>query len=291
MYARSLITFLDILGFGELVRVCTAEEVKDKLAALSELATPDRKYGSQFLPQTIQFSDSVVRVQPIDTGENAKYQIGILFQEILDLAHAQAGLIEHGILLRGGMAIGDVQIEPNNVFGPGLVKAYNLESTFAVYPRIVIDPELLRESRSSLLLKSEIHTPEEDSRYVHDLLCCGDDNFWFIDYCRVIHDDYPSGYVRLLQQQRRVITEAATKYKAMSSVLVKYLWLARYHNDCVRDVPSAAEGQREDPGELAIKDGELVGFHMAPQDPDVRECGVGSSRGSEAKPDGASDAG
>lgn len=33
------------------------------------------------------------------------------------------------------------------IYGPALVKAYDLESNFAIYPRIVLDPELIKAHR------------------------------------------------------------------------------------------------------------------------------------------------
>ena len=44
---------------------------------------------------------------------------------------------------RGGVAIGDIYHDDEAVFGPGLVRAYDIESNVAKFPRIVVDQEVL----------------------------------------------------------------------------------------------------------------------------------------------------
>ena len=44
-----------------------------------------------------------------------------------------------GYLFRGGITVGDIVHDDECVFGPGLVRAYELESKVAQYPRFVLD--------------------------------------------------------------------------------------------------------------------------------------------------------
>jgi hypothetical protein len=50
-----------------------------------------------------------------------------------------------GYLLRGGVTIGDVIHDDEVVFGPGLNRAYYLESKVAKMPRFVLDNEVINE--------------------------------------------------------------------------------------------------------------------------------------------------
>jgi hypothetical protein len=50
-----------------------------------------------------------------------------------------------GFLLRGGITIGDIVHDDEVVFGPGLNRAYELESQVARMPRIILDPDLISE--------------------------------------------------------------------------------------------------------------------------------------------------
>jgi len=63
----------------------------------------------------------------------------IIFREVIDISFAQANLLQRGILIRGGMTVGPLFYDSSHVFGPGLVRAYELESRLAIYPRIVTE--------------------------------------------------------------------------------------------------------------------------------------------------------
>ena len=52
----------------------------------------------------------------------------------------QSLLSQYGLLLRGGIAVGKPYQDNEVVYGPGLVKAYALESKYAVYPRVIMLP-------------------------------------------------------------------------------------------------------------------------------------------------------
>jgi hypothetical protein len=77
------------------------------------------------------FSDNVVITQKV--GPTTK----MLIQQ---LANFQLGAALPGFLLRGGITIGDVVHDDEVVFGPGLNRAYHLESIVAKLPRLVLDP-------------------------------------------------------------------------------------------------------------------------------------------------------
>ncbi len=59
--------------------------------------------------------------------------------------------------MRGGVTIGDICFEGSMVFGPAMVKGYGLESEFAVYPRIVVDPAVFVAHEEEPLLRNAIH--------------------------------------------------------------------------------------------------------------------------------------
>ena len=63
----------------------------------------------------------------------------------MQLAIWQLGAAINGFLFRGGVTVGDLVHEDEAVFGPGLNRAYYLESKIAMYPRIVLDPLYMEE--------------------------------------------------------------------------------------------------------------------------------------------------
>src|SRR5579872_2892531 len=55
----------------------------------------------------------------------------------------QRGLLSLGIRTRGGICRGSIFHNSNFVFGEAMVRAYRLESKVAVFPRAVIDDEIV----------------------------------------------------------------------------------------------------------------------------------------------------
>ena len=138
-YSDSIIGFVDVLGFSQLVY----ELENDNIETYFNYVVNDLKKhfaGTNF--EYLLISDSIVISAP-NNLDNFK----ILAKA---LSIIQAKLLSRGILLRGAIASGALYVNPtyNVVVGPGLIRAYNLEST-AVYPRIIIDRALISHYYSS----------------------------------------------------------------------------------------------------------------------------------------------
>jgi hypothetical protein len=82
------------------------------------------------------FSDHAVASQPF-------HAIGDCQELLLSLGRMQVGIAAMGFFIRGAVTIGDLYHDREVVFGPGLVRAYDLESNTAIYPRIVLDPNVV----------------------------------------------------------------------------------------------------------------------------------------------------
>jgi hypothetical protein len=239
-YEFSIVTFLDILGFRDLVMTADATVVNSKLEALERFTRPSSSAHTDnpdesYEPIILQFSDAVVRIRRTRTKWNQRHPIGLVFAELLDLVHAQGELIREGVLIRGGVSCGPIYTSEGRVFGPALVAAYELESRFALYPRIVIDPALLSEYRNNALVKAAHHALEVDEGYISRLIRRGDDGIWFVDYVRAVESelDEPEMYPDFLQMHRKLIIEGAKRFTGLSGPMGKYLWLASYHNELV----------------------------------------------------------
>ena len=232
-YRPAVVTFLDVLGFRELVHRSSAEEIRATLRSLRSFSNPGSDDYDDEMEETryIAFSDSIVRVRFYDTP----YRVGALWHEILDLLHAQGELAGRDVLVRGGVSVGEVFIDGDMVFGPGFVRAYDLESQFANFPRIVIGPEAFRALRTDRRLIAEDHDLAEELGHLRSLLKRGEDGLWFIDYLfafRAEMDD-PERLPEFVERHRDLIVRNANAASPASRVLQKYLWLARYLNNVV----------------------------------------------------------
>ena len=76
-------------------------------------------------------------------------------------------LSEHKIIVRGGITVGEFFCDDKIVFGPGLIRAVELESKYAKMPRIVIDKECLKEAVIELEKKEIILKDTDEYYYVN----------------------------------------------------------------------------------------------------------------------------
>ncbi|MEG3172149.1 hypothetical protein U1708_07970 [Sphingomonas sp. ZB1N12] len=222
-------TFVDILGFADLVHETTAAEVDEILDAIAQTAGLPLDAESSGTT-ALQFSDSVIRAREL--GSDSIYDA--LLEEIQELATAQWMLLQVGVLVRGGTTVGDVSMTNGRAFGPAFVRAYRLESTLAGSPRIVIDPSVIADLRSHVRSRpvSQRRALIADLR---DHVRHGDDGVWFIDFLNSARVVNGSEVVeKALGGIREFVVAEARKFTSNPSVLPKYLWLVRYHNQFVR---------------------------------------------------------
>jgi len=74
-------------------------------------------------------------------------------RSLLDLAYIQARLAEDGTLIRGATTIGDIYVNDRLIFGPALIRAYELERGVASYPRIILDSRVFDRLADSAELR------------------------------------------------------------------------------------------------------------------------------------------
>lgn len=237
-YKKSILTFIDILGFGSLVEnEADPGKIAEILSLLSASSKPDEETAKIFEIDYLTFSDSTVRSLHINSETNKKYHGGILFHELNELVHAQANMVDKGQFIRGGITIGDIFIDGATVFGPAIVRAYRLESEFAVFPRIVIDPAVFEEFESSELLRNQKHSMEEERKFISNLVRRDLDGLYFVDYMKGMLQDLDEGEEPdyLLTHKHRIV-DAAKAHKGFNKVAAKLLWMATYHNSVIKEL-------------------------------------------------------
>lgn len=254
-YTEGLVLFADVLAFKKLVADKTCGQVRNSIRQLGLSTKPGG--GPDLGVYFFAFSDSVVRVADILSEHNTEYSPGILFNEIYSIAIGQAQVVSMGLLLRGGIAKGKISRGTDMVFGPAFLRAYEIESKEAKYPRIVVDQPILDALPDSGLLKSvpvKTFKPEREIQQIRQLIRRDDDGQWFVDYLSVICNESQShaqflrffaGHKNLIENELRCLLAAPAAPKECprseaTSVLSKYVWLANYHDNF------AAEAERSD---------------------------------------------
>ena len=228
-YERSIVTFIDILGFADIVDHQSASAIDLMLEAVQRTAgAPDLLAdGRERATQILSFSDSIIRAR----AYGAEREESTLLVELEEVALAQWLLAKEGIFIRGGMTAGDIAFSMNRAFGPAFVRAYRLETQFASVARIVLDPALLAELRSNRCLRRRGKTLRSEIKDVRQHLRQSDDGMWFIDYLWVIAEDSSASRCADLGRHKSMILEKGAGLQPSDKLVPKYSWLAPYHNE------------------------------------------------------------
>lgn len=242
-YEPCIVSFIDVLGFRDLLANRHAHDIRDVLLQLREFTAPSAGTMARGMKNARLFSrafadsvsDAVVRARVFDT----QYGDGALFHELLDLLHAQIQCLGSGVVVRAGVAIGDAHVGLNGegpVFGPAMVRAYEIEAHHAVHPRIVVDEAAYQRFLADSRLRKEGHDLEEEVGYVDKLLRVDADGIRFIDYLAGSETefDHPGDYFTFLEQHATLVREKLAT--TTDGVRVKFEWLANYHNTVVEEI-------------------------------------------------------
>ncbi len=217
-----VVAFLDLLGQQEKLRKLTAlpnidnqEEIaafKSKIGELykpldalrtffeisiksfidgginaNELSDADRELLKKFRSTPIfyrNFSDSLIVHIPLQE-KNGIFPCRAIYGVLTATALTFLSCMIHSVALRGGIDIGlAMEMEGDEIYGPAIARAYNLESRVAQYPRIVIGEDLI----------SYLHMISEKTNTIEDkanamlatkslkLLAVDDDGYTFLDW-------------------------------------------------------------------------------------------------------------
>jgi hypothetical protein len=236
-YERSILTYTDILGFRALIATKSAGEISRSIRIVRDVVQPRRFKSS--IPQFDEddfrnFSDLCI-IRRVIAKKGKFPPIGQVHAQILHIVHVQTILLaDEGILLRGGITVGDVALSYGQLFGPAVIRGYELESRVAIFPRIVVGQEVLDEVKRNPALW--IHDRDTELQAVKDLLRRDCDGEYFVDYLRVVESELndPSQYVGFLDKHRELIEKGLRRYKTNASVLPKYKWLREYHRQTIK---------------------------------------------------------
>lgn len=218
-YARRLVLFIDFLGFKETVEqtVRDPDALRRLIKALREIRKIDDD-GASGDHIVTQFSDSIVVSYRVTERSGVFWLLNSIALAVIELTN-------FGYLLRGAVTVGDLYHTSDHVVGPAMVRAYQMESKEAKYPRVIVDPEVISSARH---YRSELHLPEEEEAYVRRFLTPDDDGRLFVNYISwesvvevagIDDDQYP----RYLAQISKHLDTGLGHQDPR--VLEKYLWL------------------------------------------------------------------
>lgn len=232
-----IILLLDILGYKNLIKNTSPQksendylvEIHTLMSSLSSFI----EYRNKRIDDKIEYDLNLSRFKYIIFSDNILFFAP--YNSEIDSSNLYSNLIyglseflfqypKDDIFFRGSITKGLLFYDENLhfIYGSGLIRAYELESNIAVYPRIIIDP--------CLKPVSFLVGWAQDS-----------DKNWYVDYLTLGHallSDDRNGkplmsqkqLLRHLENHKNAIQESLSKYQADEKVFQKYKWLANYHN-------------------------------------------------------------
>ena len=230
MYQNAIVTFIDILGFKQLVEADPTGQTINRM--LDDMQREGTYEVDDIEVRTLQVSDCVIRAAW--TPDGAAIPFSTAAMELLRLGLMQLNLLNKDIVIRGGVAHGPVFMEEYRFFGVAYQQAYELESKTACHPRIVVTDELVSAVRDDNVVPFA-----EDSEWVarelRRLVRKDYDDCYYIDYLTIHEDNFDDelDLVVFLQRHKRLIEARLVEFRGKPAES-KYWWMRRYHNDYVQ---------------------------------------------------------
>ena len=252
-YENRIVAFIDILGFKEIVeRSARDNSVLSKLYSalntfkskeniqeewgldLMEIEEDAQKkgVGTFDIRNSVRvtcFSDSIV-ISATYTEEDIHQVVSSLIGHISFLG---AKLLSEGILLRGGMANGQLYHDQHGtVVGKGMIDAYLIESNLAKMPRIVLSPQLIKKLNYPLERKADRYPYHQYVKRFGD----GIVGFTQLEVLCVLQSSSLLTNEQLkkdLELIRKEIIAGLDENMANPSVYEKYNWLKNEYNELI----------------------------------------------------------
>jgi hypothetical protein len=223
-YEDRLVAFIDVLGFSDIVDKTATDvrKLRHLTAALTSLYNRIWEWeadGSFSSFAFTQFSDSIVISSLADSSDS--------FEMLLQLLMGVMELVDdYDILVRGGIARGQLIHDRTMVVGPAMVEAYHLESKKAIYSRIIIEKVVKEQIEANVEEYIRVHTNLSDVPRFNKLFKTDEDEWCYLDYIKPA----PEFNIELNEDDHLKVLDEMVKKGLESTeekVRLKYFWLQK----------------------------------------------------------------
>jgi hypothetical protein len=243
-YEKRVVAFIDILGFKSLL-----DETVDSKGGDNEERIDNVIEAYQTIKEIWQ-TDSFSNIATVSTTKKVSIfsdsivvsfkaeEPSEIFSTLLDIKHLIMDLISRKILCRGAISIGKFIHTDDYLFGPALIEAYTLESKAAMYPRVILDRDIIeagyKHSPSNL-------SSSEAKDYVESLLEQDSDGMYYIDYffkAQSELDDPDYDFPEYIEILGGIIRSGlmGSSHHGKADLRVKYSWMRERYNRMVEIV-------------------------------------------------------
>jgi hypothetical protein len=245
-YEHRVVAFIDILGFRSHI-----DETTDKAGNDNEKKIQHMVSAYEAIKKVWEEDDFIAGTKVSSSKRVSIFSDSIVvsfkaeepnevFYTLLNLKHLIMTLIYKRLLCRGAVSIGKFLHTDDYLFGPALVEAYTLESKAAMYPRIILDRDVIE---ASLEGTSVDHKETDEIDYVESLLEQDSDGMYYIDYfykarSELIDSEYDfPEYIEILGELIRKGLMGSSHH-GKADLRVKYSWMRERYNRMIDTVQS-----------------------------------------------------
>jgi len=249
---KSIVAFVDILGFKELVINAKNEgrsknlfdsfynalstwsnHIKDMNNMASDVSFSQKK--DTYIIRI--FTDCILIGSPIKISKN-KYTIegeNELWEILSILYIFQLEMVSHGYFVRGAISVDELYMDDVIIYGNGIIDAYEAESKQAKFPRII----LTKSAESMFLEINKGFVAKQSENYLNQYLNKDSDGYLFLNYLESIKiGDSDFQFTEHLEKHQNMIKKNLRKHNSTPHLLEKYIWAANYHNFFCNQPPS-----------------------------------------------------
>ncbi|WP_165707423.1 hypothetical protein [Pectobacterium polaris] len=238
IHRKSYCAFLDVLGFSARTSASYKDGTEDNLLAefhhiLTESLSTLEEDTDESMLYFKSFTDNVVLAHP-DFSSEMESEFGLI---LFPIREYQFKMALNGFFIRGGLAVGQLFMDKNSVYGAALLESYRLESNVAVNPIVVLCDDTMKMVDEHLKYYAKGAAPQ-----LRNLLK-GPDGRYFINYlveCIIDGMDEQHLDTDSLILHKQQIEKALKTYSTIPTVFSKFAWLASYHNyfcDMISEYP------------------------------------------------------
>lgn len=249
-YRLCVFAYLDIIGFKSIISAIGDDnekaiefinKLKNLMDGCEKTITIYKELGCQYQI----FSDSICVWCYIDEDEHftdkysreyfEKCYTAVAGITMIVASIQRQGVLFYDLLFRGGISIGYHYHEGNVTLSQALVKAYIAESSLSVFPRVILlmfDDRCILTGLADSLASSGFVTID-DCIYNNG----AESDIAFVDYCGSAYGCFlfdEQTISSFLDKHKTLITKSLIESAKDKKVLLKYVWLACYHNSKIR---------------------------------------------------------
>lgn len=146
------VCFLDILGFTEMIEEyendmtsTILQDIQEAFKSSMQVIENDNQPNKEMIKHLKYqlFSDCVsISIPYFDREDDFLSNFNLISAFIRGF---QLTMMTKGFFVRGGLSIGSFYSDNHMIFSKGLVNAYHIESKKAIYPRVMVDKQILNK--------------------------------------------------------------------------------------------------------------------------------------------------